>query len=476
LFIMPASNRFNSEGAPKGATLRERLAAQDGLTLVEVAVTGLIVGLIALSLVGLDAVGRTTADQRRRAQAFEVAQADQERLRALSADQLSTLNQTRTVTLDAVAYSVTSTGQFISASAGSASCSSSAAAADYAKVTSTVTWASNRRADIVVQSLVTPRAGGSLLVQTIDQNGDALAGVRANIAGADPKTSAVRRFGTTDAGGCTIFGTLLVGNYTVSPALAGYVDKDGNAAPSSTVTTTAGNTTTSQFTLGQAGRVTANFETNIGSTTYPGQLAPSVSWFNAGMPSAINGFLVPSSAANAITTPQTLFPFFVTTPGTYTSNYNVWAGKCMAAQPPVGTYRRNATVAPGATWAMDGTSGHLKVAMPAMVISSVTYGGLPVKPAHILLTDSCNQSWQAPISSASTVPATVGWIGVGTTPTPGQPYGTYSICADYKFGTGSSSDPTQFRKVTVTNRANTDFTAANTSTIAISSSSPTGFC
>ena len=228
---MPASNRLNSDEAHTARGLRARLAAQDGLSLIEVAVSGLMVGLIALSLIGLDAAGKTTADQRRRAQAFGIAQADQERIKGLSADQIATLNQTRTVTLDGVAYTVTSTGQFLSASANSASCSSSAAAADYAKVISTVDWASNRRADIVVQSTITPRAGGALLAQTLDQNGNALPGVRINVAGADSSTDAVRRFGVTDSGGCTIFGTLLEGDYTVSPVLAGYVDRDGNADP-----------------------------------------------------------------------------------------------------------------------------------------------------------------------------------------------------------------------------------------------------
>ena len=42
---------------------------------------------------------------------------------------------------------------------------------------------------------------------------------------------------------------------------------------------------------------------------------------------------------------------------------------------------------------MNGTSGHLRVAMPAMDVS-VTYAGSPVKPEHIELTDSCGQNWQ----------------------------------------------------------------------------------
>ena len=194
------------------------------LTIVEVAVAGLMVGLISLSLIGLDAAGKT-ADQRRRAQAFQVAQADQERIKGLSADpdrkpRPDPDDHPRQRHL----HREVDRPVPEQLRPDSASCSTSAAAADYAKVISTVNWTANARSPVVVQSVVTPRAGGSLLVQTVDQNAAAISGARVNVSGADQSTDAVRRFGTTDAGGCTIFGALLVGDYAVAPVLAGYVD------------------------------------------------------------------------------------------------------------------------------------------------------------------------------------------------------------------------------------------------------------
>lgn len=465
---MPVTTRLSSNGVRWHPRPLARLAAQDGMTMVEVVVSSLMVGLIALTLIGLDAAGKTTADQRRRSQAFSVGQADQERIKGLSGDQIATLDQDRTVTLDGVGYSVNSKGQFLSQSAGSASCSSSGAAADSAKVTSTVNWPANARAPIVISSVISPRAGGSLLGKVLDQDAAPLPGVRINAAGADPSNSAIRRFGTTDVDGCTIFSVLPVGDYAVTPARAGYVDKDGDAAPAATVTTTAGNTTSVPFTLGQAGKVTAAFSTTIAGTTYTSQRAPSLSWFNAGM--ATPGVVTPSSPATSIASPQTLFPFMVTVPGTYTNNYTVWAGACTAAKPPLAN-QRNVTVGPGQSASAAGTNA---VAMPGLVVS-VTYkngsaSAAPVKPAHIALTDSCGQTWQPAINSASTMPAT-GWLDL-----PGQPYGTYSICADYQFQSGSTTTAGNFRQATLTGRANTSFTAANSSTVAITSSSPTGFC
>ncbi len=123
--------------SPRRPSLRDRLRDESGLTLIEVVVSALLVGLIALSLVGLDAVGSTSADQQRRSQAVEIAQADQERMRAMSADQLQNLSQTRTVTLDGVAFTVTSTGQFLNSASNAGSCTATGTAnADYARVIS----------------------------------------------------------------------------------------------------------------------------------------------------------------------------------------------------------------------------------------------------------------------------------------------------------------------------------------------------
>ena len=198
-----------SDGSPCSQTIPEPdLRAEDGMTLVEVLVSMLLVGLIALSFLGLDAVGRTTADQRRVAQATQIAQADQERLRGMSADQLATLDQTRTVTLDSVDLHGDVVGKYQSATQRRATAAPRLArSADYAKVTSTVDLAEQHSPDgksassaIVEQSLITPRVGGSLLVQAQDQGAAALAGRDASPRPARTRQqSSVIRTGTTDA-------------------------------------------------------------------------------------------------------------------------------------------------------------------------------------------------------------------------------------------------------------------------------------
>ena len=67
-------------------------------------------------------------------------------MRAMSSDQLQNLNQTRTVTVDKVQYTVVSTAQFLSSSSGAGACTATGTAgADYARITSAVDWNANNR-------------------------------------------------------------------------------------------------------------------------------------------------------------------------------------------------------------------------------------------------------------------------------------------------------------------------------------------
>ena len=86
-------------------------------------VSALIVALIATAVaLALIAGAQTDADQRYRSQAAELAQLDQERLKGLSALQLTDLappnQETRTVTLNGIPYQITSTANFLNTTGG----------------------------------------------------------------------------------------------------------------------------------------------------------------------------------------------------------------------------------------------------------------------------------------------------------------------------------------------------------------------
>src|SRR6516164_8762936 len=96
------------------ATLRcwsSRLSAvkdsEAGFTLIELLVSALILVVIGAAVAqSLIETAYVSGDQRRHAQAAEIAQQDQERLRGLSVQQLNTLNQVppRTVSIGANRY------------------------------------------------------------------------------------------------------------------------------------------------------------------------------------------------------------------------------------------------------------------------------------------------------------------------------------------------------------------------------------
>jgi Tfp pilus assembly protein PilV len=450
---------------------RSRLAGEDGVTLVEVLVSMMLVGLIALSFTGFDVVQRTSADQRRNAQATQIAQADQERLRGMSADQLATLNQTRNVTMDNTVFTVTSTGKYQSAGTGSDSCASADSAADYAKVTSTVNWTANQRSPVSETSLITPRVGGSLIVQVQDQGAAGLPGVVVKATGTDADTSGVVRGGTTDSTGCVIFGSLPIGTYSVVTSLSGYVDKSGSSTPTSQITTTPGNTTNLTVRLAQPGKIQATAFVGVYNTSSTvATRAPAVSWNNSQMATA--SVYDPATNENAAPMPLTAasaFPFIVGTTGTnFTGNYAIYAGNCSSDLPTNAADQSLATVSPGGTATSTangqayfklGASTVTGVKVPVLNVS-VTYGGSAIKPDHIKLTDACNDNWSATIASGSTKP-TLGWLAY-----PGQPFSSsYTVCADYQYNGFS------YRKGTAT-VANTSFIGSkgNAVTVDISDS------
>ncbi len=465
--------------------LRERAADEHGFTLIEVlATTLMVVAISAAMALGLSSIAFHSGDQRRRSQAAEIAQQDQERLRGFSAEQLNALNQTRTVTLDGTPYTVTSTAAFVS-SAGASSCTSGSAA--FYRIVSSVNWASNARTPVVAESLATPPAGGTLLVQTVDQTGAPLSGVGVTASGPDYDT------GVTGATGCTVLADMTPGNYAVTATENGYVDSNGNSSPpglSSTVTGTGVSlTSVHPIQLGLAGNISATFTTQAtGSTvscppstgTCTGQKSDALSWFGNGSSATMSGYASSTLASPGTLVPASgtipLFPFWFTSTG-YTSNYQVWAGKCQQNQPPSGVNK--ISVNPGST------QTGLAIQEPALNVT-VTYSGTRVAPTDVKLTftsasgNSCTDTWSVPIASDAATDTN------GSLAYPGQPFattattgatasasgltGTYAVCADYKYSGNN------YRKNTVTNIQNNNFSAPNPAAVPITTSSSSGQC
>jgi type II secretory pathway pseudopilin PulG len=240
-----AAWRARRHARAAGARVAGYLRGEAGDTLIEVLVAGVLVALIALAtFTGYTAIAHVAGDQNKRAQADSLAQQDLARLRGLTLSALAgsgtgtgTGNTYYTQTVDNTVYTVTSATKFVSGS-GSQSCTSSTTTtADEVQTTSTVNWSPNNdgRPPVVVNGLVAPPEGGSLLARVSNSSG-ALSGATVTLSGG-PTSSAPL---TTDANGCAVFVGLAGGTYTLTASMTGYVTANTalTAVPTSTATTT----------------------------------------------------------------------------------------------------------------------------------------------------------------------------------------------------------------------------------------------
>ncbi len=480
--------------APEPVSPLLRARSEAGFTLIEVLVTALLVGLIASAVaIGLIAATVASSNQRHRAQAGQVAEQDQQRLRGLSAEQLNGLNQNRVVTLDGTAYQVNSTATFLNSS-GTGSCGApGAGAAAYFRVVSTVNWnanlvpgtGANREPPVVAESVITPPAGGTLLAQVVDQTGAGLPGV--SVAASGPSYES----GSTDSGGCTELAGLTAGSYTASFSDPGYVDPTGNPSPTSAATVTATGTsrpTSNPVTLGLAGSINANFTAAGAAGNLSGQVANAIAWFGNGTSSRMSGDKTsPSACASqpaTCTAPATLipaapnlvtlFPFEFTGPS-YSGNYQVWAGPCEQMEPPATVDKF--TVAPG-------SSQTLSVQEPALEIVGEVIGAR-VAPSSVSLSfhstsgTSCNTTWYPAIASDAAIDVN------GVLASAGQPFATTATTGSTASASGYTGTYTvcvsapvvgTTRRATVANVTNNNFTVPTVVTANVTGSSPQGSC
>ena len=473
-----------------GYRVRARLASQGGFTLIEVLVSALIVTLIATAVAGaLITNTDIIANQNHRSQAEVLAEQDQERLKGLSAEQLDNLSQTYTANAGGTSYTITSKAWYLSTSNGQSCTSSGGVSATYFKTISTVTQtnaAGTTKTLATDESVISPDAGGSLLVQFHDQTASPLSGVSLSASG--PETDA----GTSDSNGCVIFSGLDSGSYNLTYTDAGYVDPNGTPSPLSDTATVASTGIASPgkgnpIELGQAGGLTGNFVQTVGSPSPYTAYAAGLSWFSsggAGIPMAAyrkNGTALSQTGQTVTaTTPYSvngLFPFVSSqNPVTYTNNYQMWAGTCRQEQPPTGYDMF--TVAPGSTQTQP-------IQTPTLQLT-VKQGTTAVTPTDVKFTftssdGSCIDTWGAMTASSHGTAGTGGAAGsyffgvpfaasttTGSGASASGQMGSLTACADLKSGT---------KYYTVTSSSFTSsFTATTPVTVTLPGSTGTTKC
>jgi Tfp pilus assembly protein PilV len=422
-----------------------RLRDESGFGLIEVLVSALLVVLVALGVYyGFDAASATSGVNKRRSVAGDLAQQDQNRMRSMTAGDLSNYRNSQTTTVAGIAYTIDSRASWVTDGTGTASCTSGSSQANYLSISSDVTWPGMTVQPVTVESITAPPVGsfgpgqGSLAVQVRDRNGAGVPGVVATLTGPQGYTD------VTNAQGCVLWGYLPVGNYTVMVAKPGYVDQQGAQQPSQPTGVVGESTATLAFDYDLGGQIQANYQTWNGAAAVPAN--------GTGFTAVSSHLTVPlgpfGGAPTTSDTSPLVFPF--------TDGYGVYAGNCAGADPLAnGQPPQLVTVTPGATVP-------IAVSEPPINLRVVN-GAAPVVNAIVKLAGTgsgCGA--MAPRPTAAT----------GFLVDPAYPFGPYTACVQALVGgVNYAQTKTKTGATTLANTTATGVPAGNAATFDMATAS-----
>lgn len=405
------------------------------MALIEIMVSSMLLVIVAVGVfTAFDAGTRATSEERHRARANAIAEADLERMRSMSIADLAGLDETKNVTQDGFSYSVRSVAEFASEQAKTSTCTVGTGSRDYLKISSTVTWPSiGSRTPVVARSLVSPPSGsvipnsGSLLVQLDDR--DAVGIPNVAMSGSGPSSFT----GTTGPTGCILWSNLPAGNYTLNVALGDdYVDEDGNPPEPQTVSVEEDSTNTVTLVYDRAGSIEVGFETmkTYGDDELSPSQADSIIASSSDYTQAFEAppALPPPDPPRADTITATpLFPFAPP------SQYSLYAGTCSEDNPdPQGDGSGGAAIA--RVSAPQGGTATATIQLPAL--HATVYRGDNTSSGRA--DGATLKTWDAG-PECDLFERTTTLNPVGQLDDPGFPYSHFYVCADGPAPTSESS-------------------------------------
>ncbi len=399
------------------------------MTLIEVLVSALLVGLIAIgTLTGLSAANKFSGNERAHAQAATIAQQSEERLRGeyikriendiavpsnsactvaasttsckvsesgLCVEQVSssTWRYVSNAVLEASAspcensalakasagasyhgtvFTVTSSGEFFNPSSGKVACEAEGGSTEEVKTTSSVTWTSNKGKEVAQSSIVKLPSAYAVLVEVKNRNKEPVAGATVSVKSTAGILLAAEQ--VTPSSGCVVVGDLAQNDVDVDVAKEGWVDPNGKSPPAAQEKTLSKTSlTTAEFTIEAPGAIVAEFESNgkaVSSFTFEA-LHPE-----GGMshPEDLVGPEGIAGEATAAITAELLhvFPFPKESP------YKVFAGSCEKNNPKI-----VAGLEPSKVQVEPNTTEYAKVEAPE-VKTTVWEGESASKPGSLL--------------------------------------------------------------------------------------------
>ena len=239
--------------------------SQAGFALMEAVIASAVLMIVILGVLkGLDTANRSSGREKARAVAAALTEQDQERLRSFRAVDLSNYEETRSVEVNNVSYTIDSKAEWVrDSTGGTESCNSSTTQADYMRVVSTTSsgLVATPIAPITMASLVAAPIGafgtnqGTLGVQVNDRDGEGVPGMPVTISGPATVTN------ETNSVGCAIFAYVPIGSYTARLNEAGWVDQSGATNSAKGATVTNGEVSITTMTYDRAASVQVSFDT-----------------------------------------------------------------------------------------------------------------------------------------------------------------------------------------------------------------------
>jgi type II secretory pathway pseudopilin PulG len=423
--------------------------SESGFAIIEAVVSAAVLAIVALAVLsGIDAASSSTGRERARAVAASLAEQDQERLRAMTVNQLSGLNATRDVPIDGATYKVRSKAAWITDdTGGTPACGNSSKNNEYLHITSTVTssYVGVTVPAVEIDSLAAPSAEyssthGILGVKVVNRNAVGVPGITVSAASTDPAYAPPSQ--VTDANGCVIFRQIPVATYTITLDQGGYVGTDLAQLTQVSQKATPGNVTfkTIEYDIATTARVTVKTTPPGAATTQQATKAANISLSNAKVTGLVKTYTNPAPANPLDIKP--LFPFKST-------SYGFFTGSCAYESPDKYTASYFGTN-PGSLL-MDPTLSqpqavtviqppfNLRVTRNSSSTTSIANLAVYAKLNKSVASDTCTEpqvqmavtSWPSPVGTWGAAPGSVttGWIEqAGAGFDPGMPYGNYTIC------------------------------------------------
>lgn len=409
---------------------RKAPSGEGGFIIIEVLVSALILAIVAGAVLTLiTATTRSAASERSHSVAYGLAQEDQARMRTLRISSLNHLKQTREETIGGTTFTVESTGLFVNAKTGTASCTEQNSSADYVEITSTVSSPTLLH-PVSLQSIVAPSSGsldpthGTLSFLITNAQGEGVSGVSVTGSGASNFS------GSSESSGCAIFADLPSGNYKVTATANGLITPEANSTyVKEQVGAPSGGTQQVVIHFDKAGTIAPSFVYKDPTT---GNLLPapvdSMELFDSENEAKTITFGTPTTVPRTAKLEDKLaYPF--------KTAYAVYAGSCTSNNPDPESKKINEAAIGSAAVTPGGVSSPT-IQLPALNLG-VTYNGQAVQGAKVTLTDTTCKYNGTKVQREYTTNKAGHIVDSkaeleSETQAVGLPFGTYEICVSAK--------------------------------------------